>query len=125
MAINLANFGAVRWTAYLRPPVTREGRRERNIVVVVLQVKARGEADSGARSTTVQTRFTMPRERLRAGPGGTGVTRDLAVIRVPTIAHLLGLDKMFNLRYQIKTRGLASLRLTQTVLQSLKVGLVL
>ena len=52
--------------AYLRPLATKEGKQERSIIVVMLQVKARGEADSGARSITVQTRFTMLRERLRA-----------------------------------------------------------
>jgi len=51
--MNLANFWAVRWTAYLRPPATKEGRRERSMVVVILRVKARDKTDSGAMSTTV------------------------------------------------------------------------
>ena len=51
--MNLANFGAVRWTAYLRPPATKEGKRERNMVVVMLQVKVGDETDSGVMGTRV------------------------------------------------------------------------
>jgi hypothetical protein len=36
--MHLANFGAARWTAYLRPPATKEGKRERNAVAVMARV---------------------------------------------------------------------------------------
>lgn len=36
VAIGLTNFGTVRGTAYLRPPATKEKKRERNMVVIVL-----------------------------------------------------------------------------------------
>ena len=35
VATNLVNFGTVRRMEYLRPPATKEGKRERNMVAVV------------------------------------------------------------------------------------------
>ena len=36
VARNLANFGAVCWTAYLRPPAIKDGKRERSIVAIAV-----------------------------------------------------------------------------------------
>ena len=64
VVINLANFGTVRWTAYLRPPANKEGRRERNMVVVIARAETRYEGQIPVYQTQLRcSGSTVPGER--------------------------------------------------------------
>ena len=53
VATNLENFGTGRWMAYLRPPATKEGKRERSMVAAVARARTRDEVDPGARGSGI------------------------------------------------------------------------
>jgi len=70
VATNLANFGTVRWAAYLRPPATKEGKRERNVVAVMARTKMRCRRLIPIRMTTVSGQGKMFKIGRSTKPGG-------------------------------------------------------
>ena len=74
VATNLENFGTDRWMTCLRPLATKEGKRERNVVAVMVEAGTRDVTDPGVRDAGIRPRYVRGSKcPVRIKPGGDGI----------------------------------------------------